>query len=177
MSKPSWRAAARATLQPPATPHPPPKVALLGIGNELNGDDAAGVRVAESLLRRQRAGKFSRPVLIVNAGLAPENVTGAVRRFGPDLVILVDAAELGEPPGTIHWLAWQETTGLTAATHALPPYMVAQYLTAELGCQVALIGIQRKDCGFGSPLSPPVRRAVRTVSQGLATLLEPSSPD
>ena len=141
------------------------------MGNTLNGDDAAGVRVAQSLLRRERAGRFPRPVLILEAGLAPENVTGAVRRFAPDLVILVDAAEMGDAPGTIRWLDWQDTTGVTGATHALPPSMVAQYLVAELSCQVALIGIQRQDNTFGSPLTPSVRRAVRTVSQGLADFL------
>ena len=168
----------RQALQRPETPpQRPRKVALLGIGNELNGDDAAGVRIARSLLRRQRAGRISRPdfLLVLDAGLAPENVTGAVRRFGPDLVILVDAAEMGETPGTIHWLAWQDTTGVTAATHTLPPYMVAQYLAAELTCEVALIGIQPQDTSFGFPLSDPVRRAVRTVSDGLAHLLLASS--
>ncbi len=123
------------------------------------------------LQRRLRAGKFSRPVLILEAGLAPENVTGAVRRFAPDLVLLVDAADMGEAPGTIRWLDWQDTTGVSGATHALPPSMVAQYLTSELGCAVALIGIQRQDNTFGAPLTPAVRRAVRTVSTGLSALL------
>ena len=109
--------------------------------------------------------------MILEAGLAPENVTGAVRRFAPDLVLLVDAAEMGEAPGTIRWLDWQETTGVTGATHALPPSMVAQYLAAELGCVVALVGIQRQDNTFGAALTPAVRRAVRTVSTGLSALL------
>ena len=101
-------------------------------------------------------------------------MTGAIRRFAPDLVILVDAAEMGEPAGTIRWLSWQDTTGLSAATHALPPYMVARYLATELACEVALIGIQLEDNSLGAPLSPPVRRAVRTVTEGLSRLLLPA---
>ena len=153
------------------------RVAVVGIGHELKGDDAAGVKVARALLRRQRAGSqdASRPVrislLVVEAGPAPENVTGAIRRFAPDLIILVDAAEMGEAAGRVRWLAWQDTTGLSAATHALPPYMVAQYLATELSCQVALIGIQLQDNTLGARLTPPVQRAVRTVAAGLAALL------
>ncbi len=51
----------------------------------------------------------------------PENCTGAVLRFAPDLVVLVDAAEMGEAPATIRWLDWQETTGLSASPPTLPP--------------------------------------------------------
>ena len=108
---------------------------------------------------------------MVEAGPAPENVTGAIRRFAPDLVILVDAAEMGEPAGTVRWLSWRDTTGLSAVTHALPPYMVAQYLATELSCEVSLIGIQVQDNSLGASLTPPVRRAVRTVTAGLAALL------
>ena len=150
---------------------------MVGIGNEFYGDDAAGIRVARSLERKQRAGRSHAPrpipvsLQVIDAGLAPENVTGAVRRFAPDLVILVDAALMGEPAGAVRWLDWQETTGLSAATHALPPYMVARYLASELSCEVALIGIQPHASDFGSPLSLPVRRAVRRVCEGLIALL------
>ena len=108
---------------------------------------------------------------IIEAGHAPENCTGAVRRFAPDLVVLVDAAEMGEAPGTIRWLDWQETTGLSASTHTLPPYMLAQYLVGSLACRVALLGIQPAQNDIGTPLSPPVAAAVEEVSAILEELL------
>jgi len=152
-------------------------VAVVGIGQALNGDDAAGVKVAQALSRRQRAGRggaaqpapFS--LLVVEAAHAPENCTGVIRRFAPHLVILVDAADMGDPPGTIRWLDWQDTSGLGASTHTLPPYLLARYLTTELSCDVALIGIQPKGTDLGGPVSPPVQRAVRAVGEGLAALL------
>ena len=178
-------------------------MAVVGVGQTLNGDDAAGVLVAQGLLKRQRAitmgtlvpkRLFSRdpqkrpvsliiadrqkyfwnqrPLLfVIEAAHAPENCTGAVRRFAPDLVILVDAAEMGDPPGTVRWLDWRDTSGLGASTHSLPPSMVARYLAAELSCQVALIGIQVQDTSLGARVSPPVRRAIRTVSEGLKIFL------
>lgn len=150
---------------------------MVGIGQALNADDAAGVLVVQALSKRQRAGSSDAPrpapfsVLVVEAAHAPENCTGAIRRFGPDLAILVDAAEMGDPPGTIRWLAWQEARGLGASTHTLPLSMVARYLATELACEVAVIGIQPQDTSLGAPASPAVRRAIRSVSQGLAALL------
>lgn len=145
-------------------------MAVVGIGNELNGDDAAGVGVARKL--SEAAGRVAdSPVLIVDAGAAPENVTGALRKFGPALVLLIDAAQLGEPPGTIGWVDWRATTGITAMTHGLPLHVIAEYLVTEIGCEVALIGIQPRGNAFDTPLSPEVQRAVDEVVQTLRAVL------
>jgi hydrogenase 3 maturation protease len=108
---------------------------------------------------------------VVEAGPAPENCTGPIRRFTPDLVILVDAADMEEAPGTVRWLDWQEATGLSASTHSLPLSFFARYLTTESGAAVALLGIQPQQIDFGTRLSDPVRRAVRRVVDGLSALL------
>ena len=149
---------------------------MVGVGQELNGDDAAGVLVARRLAKQQRAGEqVPRPdsfsLLVIEGAHAPENCTGAIRRFSPDLVLLVDAAEMEDPPGTIRWLDWHEAVGLDASTHSLPVSMVARYLVGELSCEVALIGIQVQDTSLGGGISPAVRRAIRSVSLGLTTLL------
>ncbi len=150
---------------------------VVGIGQELNGDDAAGMAVARALSKKQRAGSSDalRPVpfslLVVEAAHAPENCTGVIRRFTPDLVILVDAAAMGDAPGTVRWLSWQDTEGLAGSTHTLSPFVLARYLADELSCDVGLIGIQPQDVSFGAPVSAPVRRGIRSVVRGLASLL------
>ena len=75
------------------------------------------------------------------------------------------------------WLAWQETDGLSASTHNLPPRVLAQYLTSELGCEVALVGIQPADTTMGAPLSPAAQAAVQSVTQALADMLEDLPPE
>jgi hydrogenase 3 maturation protease len=158
-------------------------VAVVGIGQELNGDDAAGVRVARALLKRQRAGRSDAPrpapfsLLVVEAAHAPENCIGAIRRFSPDLVILVDAAEMGDPPGTIRWLDWRDAGSLGVSTHTLSLNMMAEYLAADLACDIGVIGIQANDTSLGAPVSPAVRRAVASICRGLiALVLEPDAP-
>ena len=111
-------------------------------------------------------------LLILDAGPAPENQTGPLRRFGPDLVVLVDAARMEEPPGTLRWLPWQETVGLPGSTHTLPAALLARYLTAEIGCEVALLGIQPLGTEMGRPASPPVAAAIAEAVAGLAELLQ-----
>lgn len=140
----------------------PLRIALVGIGHELRGDDAAGLVVAERLLRFAHE-RF----LVVEGGHAPENHTGSLRRFGPDLVVLVDAAYLNERPGTIRWLPWQETTGLSASTHTMPPYMLARYLTTNLDCEVVLLGVQPADTSLDAPMTLAVATAVDEVVAGL----------
>lgn len=140
-----------------------PRLALLGIGNELNGDDAAGVLVARGLMARLA----SRPhLLLLEAGLAPEAFTAPLRRFAPDCVILVDAALLDEAPGAVTLVDWRQTDGLSATTHTLPPSVLVKFLQHELNCAVELILIQPDDIEFDHPVTAQVREAVdRTVAE------------
>lgn len=138
---------------------------ILGIGNETNGDDAAGSCAARALA--ERLAEIAH-VRVIDAGIAPENQTGPVRRFAPDLVVMIDAAQMNETPGAIRWLDWAETDGLSASTHTLPPYVLAKYLVAETGCAVGVIGIQPAQTGFGIPLSDVMAAAVADVVEGVA---------
>ena len=179
MSTPSWQNSLRAKL----AKHPRPKVAILGIGNELRGDDAAGVIVARELsvtphlpagaveiASAQTAHLAMTPILIIEAGAAPEAFTGQLRRFAPDLVLMIDAAQLDQPPGTIRLIDCQDTIGLSASTHTLPLNVIAQFLVTDLGCDVAVIGIQPYKDDFDRPLSPAVRHAVDEITHTLTSL-------
>ena len=144
------------------------RVAVLGIGNDLSGDDAVGALVARELAAR--VGRRA-DCLVLDAGTAPENFTGPLRRFRPDFVLLVDAAQLSAEPGTVAWLDWRQTDGLSASTHTLPVSVLAQFLVQELACRVALLVVQPAQLEFGRPLSAAVRRAADRVVDGLAETL------
>lgn len=146
------------------------RIAILGIGNELNGDDAAGVLAARELRAALDSSgtPYAERVLIVEAGPSPESFGGPLRRFRPDLVLLLDAAELGAPPGTVAWVDWVGAHGMSASTHTMPPTMFARYLVEELGCRVVLVGIQPAHLEFDRPVSPPVRAAVDALVLDLA---------
>lgn len=171
MLSPSWLIPLRQVIQSRRKPDHLPRVAVLGIGHELNGDDAAGLMVARAL--SVRLGHQDR-LCVIDAGAAPENQTGTVRAFRPDVVLLVDAAQMDDIPGTVRWIAWQDTTGIGASSHTLPPYMLAKFLVGELGCEVALLGLQPAQNLFDTPLSTPVAAAVEQVVGLLAEELSNS---
>ena len=168
MSKPSWQNSLTQRLRSLSRPDQSSRIAIVGIGQELRGDDAAGVMVARALQLAVEADRDP-PLFIIDAGTAPENFTGPLRRFEPDLVLLIDAAQMNEAPGSIRWIDWQDTSGLSASTHTLPPYLLAQYLVSELNCDVALIGIQPQGNEFGASLSLEVQRAVDEIVRTLET--------
>lgn len=147
------------------------RVAILGIGNELNGDDAAGVLAARQLNKMIKGsaqpGAPSAALLVIEAGAAPENFTGPLRRFHPDLVLLVDAADFDELPGSLAWIDWQDADGMSASSHTLPPSLLVKYLMGELGCRFGMVGIQPQHLEFTEPLSPPVARAVQRLCEEL----------
>ena len=136
-----------------------PRTCLIGIGSDLRGDDSAGLVVIRQMLQHSYADNLC----LIEGGPAPENVTGQIRAFHPDLVILVDAAHMDMPPGTIQWIPLESIDGMSASSHSLPLSMLASYLTAEIGCEVTVLGIQpvQNEIGFG--LSSFVKSAVDEI--------------
>lgn len=160
----SWLASLSAKLAYLSKPGNPQRLAVVGIGNELGGDDAAGVQVAR-LLKPRMVG--NQQILVLEAGLAPENFTGLLRRFSPQLILLVDAALMGCLPGTIQVIDWASAEGFSASTHTLPLNILASYLTAELGCELVLIGIQPGQTYMDAPLTSRVQEAVKELTSAL----------
>ena len=136
------------------------RVALVGIGSELNGDDAAGIEVARML---NSASALPADFIAIDGGPIPENTSGPLRKFSPDLVILVDAADLGKPAGSVEWLEADMIDGMSASSHTLPLSVLGKYLEAELRCQVAYLGIQPAQLDFAAPLTIEVKRSVDLI--------------
>ncbi|MEN6408362.1 MAG: hydrogenase maturation protease [Anaerolineaceae bacterium] len=147
---------------------PLPRGAVMGVGSDLRGDDAAGVSVVRRLMQETLPDR----VMLIDAGSAPENFTAPLRRFAPDWVLWVDAAQMGDAPGEIRWLEISQTVGLSASTHTLPPHVLGVFLTADLNCQMAVIGIQPVQNNFDAPLSAPVAAAVDEVARVLTEELK-----
>ncbi len=159
----------------------PLRIAVMGIGNELRGDDAAGLYIARGLLEKQSTNESERAgtliFMAIEAGPAPENYTHLLRSFQPDLVLLADAANMDEEPGTVRLIGLEEIATITPSTHSLPLDLLVRYLTSEIGCQVLLIGIQPENNDFGAALSEPVRIIVQGLIEDLSTINPPDRID
>jgi hydrogenase 3 maturation protease len=173
MSLNSWQASIQRLLSRPTVDT---RIAVVGIGNTFRSDDAAGVLVARALME-SRVLHGVDTVLVIDAGHAPENGTGQLRRFETELVLLIDAAEMGDQPGTVRLIEMDEIEGISASTHSLPLSMLAKYLALELNCQIALLGIQPESTAVGEGVSCSVRSAAGEIVITLEHALTASKAD
>ncbi len=164
-SKNSWNKPLRKFLNPSRKP------AFVGIGQELRGDDAAGILLLRRLQARLPAARSSAPFFF-EAGPLPEASAGPLRRFGPDRVVFFDAADIGDAPGGVRWIEPEEIEDGSASTHNFPLGGFAAYLSSELGCRVAVLGIQPKHLEFDSPQSDEVLVAVDGIVQAVLSFVE-----
>jgi len=156
------------------------RIVVLGVGNPNRGDDGAGIAVVRGLIRAQSAlsptskslpaGK-NRSVRIVQGFETPESATGEIRAFGPDLVVLVDAAVGPYPPGTPFIVLPEEIVDESPSTHRIPLSLLVRYLQESVGCRTIVLGIQPKSVQDGQRLSRPVRAAVSALVDRLSKTL------
>ena len=142
-----------------------PRLAVVGVGQTLRGDDAAGPLVIHRLRDLLDADER---LCLVDAGHAPENCLGPIVRFQPDYILFVDAIAAEYLPGNILWLAGEATEETGGGTHTLSLSTLAEYLTAATGATVGIVGIQPAGLALGDPLSPAVAAAIEQVASALA---------
>lgn len=144
------------------------RVAVLGIGDDLNPQDRPGILGALEIHKMERPN-----VTCFLTGSMPENYTGAIRKLRPSHVLMLDAADMGQPAGSLALIHPDEIRGERFSTHAMPLSLVIKYVEEELGIPVLLVGIQPDEppppggtdglAGFEVTLSPE-------VAEGLAAL-------
>lgn len=136
---------------------------LLTVGNGMMGDDGAGELLAQKL-REQPLEDWT----VLSGGSAPENVIHRVRDANVSRVLVVDAADMDLPPGSIRRIdADRLEDPFLMTTHTLPLSFLIESLR-EFAPQVDLVGIQPSVVAFGFPISEEVRLAVEQVYVDLA---------
>ena len=146
-------------------------VLVLGLGNTLLADDGVGVHVV-----RQLAGDPDTPPCLrtLDGGTLGFRLMDALTRS--ESVILVDAAQLRAPAGTLrlldgHALADHVSRGGRMSAHeaGLVDLLTLARLMGWIPTHLALLGIQPYRVGWSERLSEPVARAFpvacRTVVQ------------
>lgn len=140
-------------------------VAIVGVGNRGRGDDGAGPALIDKL-----QGRTGAP--LVEAEEVPESYLGEIVACEADTVLLVDAVDFGGRPGEVGLFSREDLPGRpTFSTHRVPLRLVMEYLEAESGARVLLLGVQPQLLCFGRGLSAPVQGAVEALADALADLL------
>jgi hydrogenase maturation protease len=161
------------------------QILVAGIGNIFMGDDAFGVEVAQRLAKRPHPDG----VKVVDFGIRGIDLTYALLD-GYDAVILIDTAQLGEPPGTVRIVVPEfdlreplAPEGLLIEPHDLDLAKVLR-LAAALGdscrrillvaCEPATFGNEDADAmGLSPEVAAAVDQAIAVVEKLIFELLEP----
>ena len=133
---------------------------LLGLGNLLMNDDAAGVRVIQSLLDKYN---FPDDVKVMDGGTLGLDLLPHLE--GIDRLLVIDAVETGAAPGTIVRLAGEDIP-LALATKVSPHQMGLKDLLLVADLQgyapplMVLWGVQPGSIEMDIEMSPEVAEAV-----------------
>ena len=141
-------------------------VHIVGVGNSIRQDDAAGLEVV-SMLKRSGPGKMQNVKIHPNS-LNPERVMSRVASRGEKL-LLFDAVEANEAPGSVLFAGLEDTKYGFFATHNVPLRLVPG-LSEHLG-DAKVIGIQPEILGVGEGLSETVRSSCARVASTTAAIL------
>ena len=139
------------------------KVLILGIGNRLRGDDAVGSILAERLME-----KVDTP--IIDAGDVPENFLGPIEASGADMVLVLDAADLGGNPGDLSLLEMDQLKEVGLSTHTANLALLFKVIPPDSRPDAILVAIQPEQTGAGLGLSRSVEIAIDRLDMLLVRL-------
>ncbi len=140
-----------------------PRVRIIGIGNWMRGDDAAGPKVVEAIASRELPEG-------VDVTLAPEDPIRLIDLLsGCGKAIIVDAALMDEQTGQVRVFRdeaeWSRVEPVSS-THSVD-FQAVVPMARRLGIHTpcVLVAIQAERWGFGDPMT-------RQVEENLPTMLD-----
>lgn len=143
------------------------------VGNSLCCDDAVGWAVYDVL----KARKLPADVRLLLSGVGGIALLDDLK--GEKLLIVVDAVQLGFPPGTVHVLSWNDIPGAGGAAVSLHGLGIRETIDIgrtlypeDMPDRVFLVGIEG-ECfdRLGEPMTQPVANAVDEAVEQVLKLI------
>jgi hydrogenase maturation protease len=139
------------------------RVAIVGVGNAMMGDDGVGVRALETI--RQMG--VPEHVLLVEVGTSSLDSLDMIVNTGK--LIVVDAVRGGSSPGTIYRLRPQELVSgryrqLSLHQISLLDSLELALIKGRIAPDVIIIGVEPKTVAPGSELSPELEARLSDIA-------------
>jgi hydrogenase maturation protease len=158
-----------------------PKLVVIGLGQELRGDDAVGIEVVRRWELEYPETANLPDLQVEIAGLAGLDLLNLME--GMQAAILVDAVQSGAAPGSLHELGPEELASFEAGAGSAHDWGVAETLAmAEalgnaLPGRLLLLAVEAGDMSLGAGLSPAVQgvlpQAVERLQEQVISILFP----
>lgn len=128
------------------------KLIILGIGNDIRGDDGLGPYIINCLSNLNKDAsnnnvlggadidnsvnlgdiiRFSENILLINGGSVPENFTGPIKKFNPSHIIIIDACLMNMNPGEVNIVSKDNIVNVSVSTHSMSLTYLIKYLESN----------------------------------------------
>ena len=147
-------------------------ILVLGIGNLIMSDDGIGVRVVQLLAERYR---FPAGVTVLDGGTLGLDLLPKLE--GITRLLVVDAVDVGKPPGTLVRLSGDEVpvvleTKVSPHQMGLKDLLAVAMLQGFAPCEMVLWGVQPALIEPGLELSPVVAPQLEPLLRHVVAELE-----
>ncbi|MCD5390465.1 hydrogenase 3 maturation endopeptidase HyCI [candidate division NPL-UPA2 bacterium] len=159
------------------------RVAIVGVGNCMRGDDGAGPSLIKMLkmgheastincqLLHSRQPASRREYQFFDCGQAPENHLAPITEFKPETILIVDSAQFCARPGEMRLFEAEDIKGEGISTHNASLSLFMDYLRKETPADIFLLAIQPGRTKLGEEMSPEVREALQLLKDELRQIL------
>ena len=148
------------------------KTIIIGIGNAIRGDDAAGVEIVKALNLAEIPGNIK----IIDAGVTPENYIKRITDFRPRYLLIIDAVHFESEPGDVRIFEEDEIEVYGFSTHSMSPKLFINAVKESVvGIKCLLLGIQPENLRFGDEMTERVKDSVEELIRILTSFLEPNN--
>lgn len=147
-----------------------PSIRVLGLGNEILGDDALGIRVA-----REAEARFGKEVEVVSSSQAGFHVMDEL--LGVSRLLVVDCIQTGAAkPGTVYVLDEHAIRPAPCvSSHSLGIFevlAVARRLGLPVPAECVILAVEAADCTtVGGSMHPDVEAAIPVVLEWIGQFL------
>jgi len=133
-----------------------PSSLVVCVGHELAGDDAVGVVIGRAIVDRL-------PWTVIEASNAPESFVVKVAEAEPASVILIDAMDLQDRPGSVRLLPADEVGRLSPSTHGPSPVHFLDLVRMMHPTLAWILGVQPGSVKMGCGLDVAVRESADLI--------------
>lgn len=132
------------------------RAVVLGIGNTILTDEAAGVRTVEAL---EKAFKIPDDVLLIDGGTSGMEMIEDLSNL--DLLIVLDVVKTGAAPGTLVKIAGDEIpiffrSKLSPHQIALPDVLASLELLDAIPKEIIVLGVEPISLELGMEMTPVI---------------------
>jgi hydrogenase maturation protease len=140
------------------------RAVVLGIGNTILSDEAAGVRAVEAL---ERGWKLPENVLAIDGGTSGMEMIEDLSNL--DFLVVLDVVKTGAAPGTVVRIAGDEIpvffrNKLSPHQIALPDVLASLELLDTMPKEIVVLGVEFISLELGMEMTPTVAEKVPVLA-------------